>query len=233
MPPDPNAFAEMVVLTIKSALAPVLERMAAAEARLSTLGDLRDRVVTVETKAATPPDLTALRDRVLVLETRGATPDPTLVTLGERVATVERRTTDDSLAKDVSALRERMAVLEVRAGVPGPPGKDGTDGLGFDDLSVDFDGDRTLALRFSRDGQTKVFPVALPYQRYQGVYHEGQTYSLGDLVTWGGSTWHANEATASKPGDGTKAWTLCVKKGRDGRDGKDGKDAALPVVKVG
>ena len=159
----------------------------------------------------------------------------------ERVATLEESlmaagVTSGQLTYDVTGLRERVAVLEVKAPVPGPPGVDGTDGadgLGIHDLSVDFDGERTLALTFMRDGVTKVFPVELSgYPLYRGVYAEGKPYVSGDRVTWAGSEWHCQAATTSKPGNGAKAWTLCVKCGRDGKDGRDGRDLA-PVVKAG
>jgi hypothetical protein len=96
-----------------------------------------------------------------------------------------------------AALRERLAALEARppvAGPPGPPGPAGADGINGKD--------GTAGLRFT------------------GVYVDGCSYHPGDLVTWAGSSWHCNEPTASKPGDGSKAWTLMVKRGRDGKDGK-------------
>lgn len=139
-----------------------------------------------------------------------------------RVDHVDRR------LHSLDTVGERIAVLETRAPVPGPPGKDGrdgapgSDGLGFEDLGVTFDGDRTLALTFTRGGQQKAFPIPIPFLRYGGVYTEGVTYEPGDVVTWAGSAWHCREATTARPGDGLKAWTLIVKRGRDGRDGKDG-----------
>jgi hypothetical protein len=112
-----------------------------------------------------------------------------------RLAVAEARLESATLVtKDVGTLRERVAVIEVRdlpAGPPGPPGPPGRDGT-----------DGTPGLRFA------------------GVYVEGKHYELGDLVTWAGSSWHCNEVTESKPGDGSKAWTLMVKRGRDGKDGK-------------
>jgi integrin beta 3 len=109
-------------------------------------------------------------------------------------------------------------------GVPGHPGADGArgingqDGLGFDDLSVLHDGERAMTLRFLKGDTVKEFTVKLPVDIYRGVYQDGKTYEKGDGVTWGGSEWHANEPTISKPGDGSKAWTLKVKRGRDGKD---------------
>jgi hypothetical protein len=62
----------------------------------------------------------------------------------------------------------------------------------------------------------------VPGLEYRGVFLEGSTYAAGDLVTWAGSAWHCNDATTTKPGDGAKAWTLMVKRGRDGKDGTHG-----------
>jgi hypothetical protein len=116
-------------------------------------------------------------------------------------------------------------------GTPGVNGKDGHDGLGFEDLDVEFDGDRTLALKFARGSLKKTFPIELPYMRYQGVYIEGKSYAVGDTVTWANSGWYCREATIAKPGDGSRAWQLFVRKGSDGRDGRDA-PGALPVVKT-
>lgn len=199
-----DALAAEVVLAIQRAISPVLERLAATEARLSVLGDLRDRVVTVETKAAmsaplidtTPVDLSPVCERLATLETK-------LGVLESFDVSIE------ALEKDFGAVRERLAAVEARPLLPGPPGdpgpagKDGADGK-----------DGTAGLSF------------------EGVYQEGKTYERGQLSTWAGSSWHCNAPTTTKPGDGSKDWTLMVKRGRDGRDGLNA-PGALPVVKVG
>jgi integrin beta 3 len=108
-------------------------------------------------------------------------------------------------------------------GEPGPPGKDGLDGLGFDDFNVAFDGDRTIELKWERGDQKKSVPIVFPFQKNQGLWVHGKTYVPGDVVTRNGSQWHCNETTSTaQPGDGSKAWTLVVKCGRDGKDGKNG-----------
>jgi len=122
-----------------------------------------------------------------------------------------------------TSFRERIAVLESRAPVPGPPGADGQpgrDGLGFDELTAEFDGERTLVLHFVKDGQTKDVACQLPIPLYQGTYQPGQPYQKGDLVTWGGSMWHCQADTITGPADHTPDWRLAVKRGRDGKDGK-------------
>ena len=96
-------------------------------------------------------------------------------------------------------------------------GKDGTDGLGFDDLEVVQTGERTLEVRFTQGERSKVYAFKFPWLLDQGVWKEGAVYEPGDVVSWGGSSWIAQRTEPGKPGgDG---WRLSVKKGRDGKDG--------------
>lgn len=271
MPRDSEADGALLVLTVKAALAPVLERVAELaqqnkdlRARVDELTALRDRVVTIETKVAIPsaPDAAYydLRERVSAIETKAvpvfempadvlsrinalearptepAVTEPDLSPVFERVSKLEM-----DMTKEFGAVRERLAVVETRAPMPGPPGqngiagkdgKDGTDGLGFDDLAVEQTDERTLTMKAIRGSQVKELGTfTFPVEIYRGVFVEGKSYERGDGVTWGGSEWHCNEQTTAKPGDGSKAWTLKVKRGRDGRDGKDAPE--IPVVRVG
>jgi hypothetical protein len=223
LPLDVEAMATEVVLLIKSALAPVVAdvkavqgQIAGWEARWSDVGALRERVAVVEAKSALP-----------VPDPRHAPPDSAVEALRDRTSTIS----------------ERVAVLETRTPVPGPAGKDGAngadgangkdgaDGLGFGDLAVVQEGERAFTVRASRDGQVKdLGTLTFPVEIYRGVYLDGKSYEPGDRTTWAGSEWHCNEPTQAKPGDGSKAWTLTVKRGRDGRDGKDA--PSLPVVSV-
>lgn len=119
-------------------------------------------------------------------------------------------------------------------GVPGVPGEKGADGVGRDgsngrdgtleNLKALFDGERTVTLCFKDGTPIEGGVIAFPVEIYRGVYTEGKTYERGDGTTWGGSEWHCNEPTTTKPGEGSKSWTLKVKRGRDGKDGKDGAD---------
>jgi hypothetical protein len=56
--------------------------------------------------------------------------------------------------------------------------------------------------------------------RYRGTFQPqaGQLYTVGDMVTHAGSMWHCNADTVDVPGNGSKCWTLAVKRGRDGKD---------------
>lgn len=219
---QPEAFADAVVVLVKNALSPVLERLAVAEAGLAALRDVPDRVLIIETKAALAPTVVPIVD-----------PQPVdLAPVLEKIEAVKT---------DANALRERVAVAEMRQliqgpaghdgrdGIPGRDGKDGLDGLGWDDLSVEQVNERTFSVKCLRGLQVKELgTLTFPVEIYRGVYRDGQPYERGDCVTFGGSEFHCNEATTTKP-EQSKAWTLKVKRGRDG---KDGKDASVPVVTV-
>lgn len=91
----------------------------------------------------------------------------------------------------------------------------GADGLGFEDMSVEWDGERELSLSFSRDGRTEVTRMTIPAIVYRGVWKQGP-HQAGDAVTWAGSLFIARRDTTDKP-ETSDAWTLAAKRGRDGK----------------
>lgn len=116
-------------------------------------------------------------------------------------------------------------------GAPGAAGADGRDGT-LENLLVKHDGERTISLCFKDGGPIEGGVIRFPVPLYRGVFVEGKAYESADMVTWGGSTWLCNQETSTKPGDGSKAWTLVVKRGRDGKDGRDLAPQPIPVVKI-
>lgn len=111
----------------------------------------------------------------------------------------------------------------------GKPGKDGRDGLGFDDLQVEYDGIKTVTFKLHRDDVVKEFNLTLPVVTDCGIFKEGQTYQAGDGVTWAGSYWIAQKETGAKPDSPDSGFRLAVKRGRDGKDGRNGIDKTVPV----
>lgn len=97
-------------------------------------------------------------------------------------------------------------------------GRDGTDGLGFDDLTIDRKDLRTAVLRFKRGEQVKEFAIDLPVLNYRGIYKRGDDYDVGDIVTWGGHMFHCDTKNDGRidPGKDGAPWTQCVKRGNDG-----------------
>lgn len=109
--------------------------------------------------------------------------------------------------------------LPGRTGERGVDGIDGKDGLGFDDLRGDVDDAGRLVLAFARGDRSKSFRVPGIIDR--GLYKEGESYVVGDAVSWGGSLFIAQQDTAAKP-ETSPDWRLAVKRGREGREGKPG-----------
>jgi integrin beta 3 len=103
-------------------------------------------------------------------------------------------------------------------GKDGAPGRDGADGLGFDDLELGYDGERRFTLTASAGGQIKTQTIRLPVMIDRGVYEFKSAYEAGDFVTYGGDGWVARrDAAAGETPGNSDAWRLVVRKGRDGK----------------
>jgi collagen type III alpha len=113
---------------------------------------------------------------------------------------------------------EVMQAMILRAVDDLPKPKDGEDGLGFDDLTIEEKDERTLAFVFRRGDRQKRFDYKLPTLIDRGTYKSGAVYERGDTITYGGSLFIAQRDTlpTEKPEDGSGAFRLAVKRGRDG-----------------
>jgi len=173
-----------------------------------------------------------------------------LAPLTARIADLEKRLAEaeakPSSVDVVNALIDRggnlvltMSDGEVKdlgpvVGKDGEPGQDGRDGFSLEDFDASLMEDgRTVLLSFAGKGIDYKVELGFPSMIYRGVFQDGHKYERGDTVTWGGSLWHCDDATAEKPGDGSKAWTLCAKKGRDGKDGTVKEAKPSQPVRVG
>jgi integrin beta 3 len=113
----------------------------------------------------------------------------------------------------------QRAVDRIPAPKDGAPGRDGVDGLGFDDFEVEHDGERAFAIVGRRNGVEKRWAFRLPVLIDRGVYGIGRAYERGDGVTYGGDFVIATREVApgETPGK-SDAWRLAVRKGRDGKN---------------
>lgn len=220
---DPKALAETTATLVKGyvgkALAPIVERLVALEARAPERGEKGD-----------PGDIGPAGERGAAGE-RGEKGDPgepgAQGDRGEKGDTGERgpegpagRDGRDGLPGVPGTAGEKgMDGRDGRDGTNGMDGRDGKDGLGFDDLEFSHDGERGFVLRFVQGERVKEFPFTLPVVLDRGVYKAEAAYAKGDAVTWAGSLWIAQEDTAEKPDTG-KGWRLAVKRGRDGKDAR-------------
>lgn len=132
-------------------------------------------------------------------------------------------TMSDGTAKDLGLV----------VGKDGEPGKPGRDGFNLEDFDATvMDDGRTVLLSFTGKEMDYKVELGFPVMLYRGVFRDGQPYERGDTVTWGGSLWHCDKNTSSKPGDGSD-WTLCAKKGRDGKDGAAEEAKQIKTLTVG
>ncbi len=96
-------------------------------------------------------------------------------------------------------------------GVDGLDGKDGAPGeRGADGIATREELDALVEQRF---GELQVRTFA---DIYRGVYSPSETYTRGQLATWGGSVYLAKADTTSKPGESVD-WQMIVKRGADAR----------------
>lgn len=112
--------------------------------------------------------------------------------------------------------------------VVGKDGRDGADGLSFEDFSGEYVADRGFVLRASRGEVSREF--VLPYMKHVGFWSEGKAVKAGESATHDGALWMAKRDTTAKPClENADDWILAARKGRDGRDGRNGIDKTAPV----
>jgi hypothetical protein len=94
----------------------------------------------------------------------------------------------------------------------------GRDGLGFEDVDFEYDGERTVTAKFVRGGaELKRIPWRFPVIIDRGYWKLGFKAEKGDAVTHDGTLWIALRDTGAKPSTEAKDdWRIGVRKGRDG-----------------
>lgn len=112
--------------------------------------------------------------------------------------------------------------------VVGKDGADGADGIGFDDLSFDYDGEREFSIKASKDGRVKEAKFTVPTVIDRGYWREGVKAKSGDGWTEGGHWWICKADTDSRPGHDNPAWRMGARAGKD-RDTVRAKPAGGPV----
>lgn len=96
-------------------------------------------------------------------------------------------------------------------------GRDGSDGIGFDDMSASSDGEGGVLLKFTRGDLVKEFPLNFSIPVYRGYWREGRSAKAGHVITNDGQAWIALRDTSAKPCyENKEDYALMVRKGRDG-----------------
>jgi integrin beta 3 len=174
--------------------------------------------VFISVKSYVSAALQPLSDRIKALEDRELVPGPAGVAGEKGMDGAPGRDGRDGLPGIQGERGEKGDTgLRGEKGLQGERGPQGEHGMGFDDLSVIYDGERGFTFKLMRGEQVKTFDFTLPIVLDRGVYREENSYVKGDGVTSGGSYWIAQSDVLDKPGLPDSGWRLAVKKGRDGR----------------
>lgn len=189
---ETEKIADVVVAAVRAATGPLLERIAALEARAPVPGPQGERG---EKGEPGPPGIAGPRGDGGANGKDGRDGQPGVP--GRDGAPGERG--------------ER--------GEKGIDGKDGRDGT-LDGVTLEQVDERTWTMGRPDGSSVGIIQMAVPL--YRGVYVAGTGYAKGDAVTFGGSLWIAKDATKDRPGDGATAWQLAVKRGDKGKDGTPG-----------
>jgi len=135
---------------------------------------------------------------------------------------------DAAIAKHVLDFERRANETLAKAIDKIPEPKDGRDGVDLTELSVDFDGERTVTVK----GRTGEVSKRLPIPLWRGYWSEGVVAERGDILTHNGTAYIAVvDNPKCEPGVGKydHEWKVFTRKGRDGKDGRNGIDRTKPV----
>lgn len=251
---DPETFGAAMGETIRNAVAPLLERIKALEARQPEKGERGEPGPAG--KDAEPVEVTqdailaALKSdpafmREIVADWLKANPPPpgpagpagpqgAAGPAGERGEKGDAGTDGIGLAGFVINRAGELVATDSRGAahnlgvVVGKDGAAGRDGADLTDVDFEYDGERTVQVKH-RGAIVRSFRMPVVIDR--GYWKSGMECQAGDGVTEGGSWWIARRDTRAKPcAENRDDWRLGARKGRDGRDGRDGIDKVAPVA---
>lgn len=133
-----------------------------------------------------------------------------------------------AVAKHVLDFERRASEKLDRAIERIPAPKDGRDGVDLTELSLDYDGERTVTVKGRTGTVTKRVPVPL----WRGYWSPGVVAEKCDILTHNGTAYIAVvDNPKCEPGVGKydHEWKVFARKGRDGKDGRNGIDKTAPV----
>lgn len=209
----PEFLADLIDRFFDAAIAPFADRLAVIEARPApqdgksvALEDVRPLVAEL------------VEDRMRTLPPPKDGEPGKSVTVGEVVEALEPRI-EAAIARAVLDVERRAQGVLERAveRMPRPAdGNDGADGIPFESLEFVQENERS-GYWIGRNGdRERRWPVKLAAIVYRGIWNVDTPYEVGDVVTFGGSSWIARTESASvKPGGDEAVWQLMVKRGRD------------------
>lgn len=193
---DPLALGAALAEQIKSAVEPLLARIAALESREPQRGEKGERG-------------DAGRDGEKGAD--GLSIAGAFVQNDGHLVLVQT----DGTTKDMGAI----------AGRDGKDGKDGKDGESLAIVSRSYDGEaHEIVERYISGGEVKELRYPAGGIVHRGYWGEGKRARAGDAYTHNGCLWIAQRATESEPTPANDAWCIGARKGRDGKDYREAKN---------
>lgn len=92
---------------------------------------------------------------------------------------------------------------------------------GIADIEISMEDFRNLTISIKKsNGEIEEKNFSIPVVLDRGIYSSEKEYSVGDSVSFGGSSWIAQKNTSEKPGSSSD-WRLSVKKGAAGKGSRE------------
>src|SRR5690625_744637 len=91
-------------------------------------------------------------------------------------------------------------------------GRDGVDGVGFDDADLQYDNGQ-VTLSFVKGDRKKSVSFDVPDRKHIGYWQAGLEAKAGDSVTHNGSMWVAMRKTTEQPTYKSNDWCLAARQG--------------------
>ena len=202
----PEYLADLIDRFHDAASAPLVARVSTLEAQLA------EALVRLATIKGEPGEAGPVgKDGRDGIDGRSVTAEEVAAALDPRI--------EAAIARAVLDVERRAQGVLERAveRMPKPAdGKDGTDGIPFESLEFVQEDERN-GYWIGRNGdRERRWPVKMAGIIYRGIWDTAAPYEVGDVVTFGGSSWIARaEGTGVKPGGDEAVWQLMVKRGRD------------------
>lgn len=211
---------------IDVALAPVIERLTAVEAKEIPEASAIIKTILAGDELATLVNLEVTEAVSQIPAPKDGEPgekgDPGKDGVGLAGALIDR---DGNLV--VTLANGEAKSLGQVVGKDGEPGKDGTDGIGFESLEVGFDGENIVhEYKSGTRTVTQKFPIQV--MRHIGFWREGMEAKSGNLASHAGSLWYCLNDTKSRPSYESEDWILSARAGRNGQDKTEAKSE--PVI---
>lgn len=258
---DPVEFGNAMAVIVRDAMAPLLQRIDALEARQLLKGDPGDKgergadAEPIEISAVAAEVLAGDEMRTLVdlhvAESVAKYFEANPVKHGKDGESVrgEKGEKGDSIKGEpgengvgvAGAFIDRTGqlILTTTKGeavplgkVVGDDGKDGVDGGDMSEAAFDYDYEEGALVMTGKNGVELRRKLSIPM--YKGYWREGMVCDQSGIVTHNGSAWIAIRKNLTKPCiENADDWQLFVRKGRDGADGTNGRNLGpQPPVKL-